>query len=66
MDEENNFTGNIQKLGSGKYINVDDYNEQDKNLLLQVRKLQEADINKYVSRNSPFSGIWENIIHHEG
>jgi non-specific serine/threonine protein kinase len=30
-----------------------------------LRKLQETEINKYVSRNSPFSGIWENIIHHE-
>ena len=66
MDEENNFTGTVQKLDLGKYINVDEYNDQDKNLLLQVRKLQEGEINKYVSRNSPFSGIWENIIHHEG
>src|SRR5690606_492161 len=24
------------------------------------------EIHKYVSRNSPFSGIWENIIHQEG
>src|SRR5207248_3445645 len=31
-----------------------------------VRKLQDSEINKYVSRNSPFSGIWENIIHQEG
>jgi non-specific serine/threonine protein kinase len=30
-----------------------------------VRKLQDAEIDKYVSRNSPFSGIWENIIHSE-
>ena len=30
-----------------------------------MRKLQEAEINKYISRNSPFSGIWENIIHQE-
>ncbi len=30
-----------------------------------MRKLQETEINKYISRNSPFSGIWENIIHQE-
>jgi len=27
--------------------------------------LQETEINKYISRNSPFSAIWENIIHQE-
>ncbi len=66
MDEENNFAGNVEKLELGKYINLDAYSESDKNLLMLVRKLQDAEVNKYVSRNSPFSGIWENIIHHEG
>ncbi|MGZ3916393.1 MAG: SNF2-related protein [Flavisolibacter sp.] len=65
MDEENNFTGPVQKLELSKYINIDAYSEEDKNLLLLVRKLQDTEINKYVSRNSPFSGIWENIIQHE-
>ena len=27
--------------------------------------MQETEITKYLNRNSPFSGIWENIIHHE-
>ena len=35
------------------------------NWLPALRKLQETEISKYISRNSPFSGIWENIIHHE-
>jgi len=65
MDEEDNFAGTVEKLELGKYINIDGYSEQDKNLLSLIRKLQDAEINKYVSRNSPFSGIWENIIHHE-
>lgn len=65
MDEEDNFVGNVEKLELGKYINIDAYREEDKNLLSIVRKLQDTEINKYVSRNSPFSGIWENIIHHE-
>jgi len=38
----------------------------DKQLVQQVRKLQSAEINKYLDRNSPFSGIWENIIHTDG
>jgi non-specific serine/threonine protein kinase len=65
MDEEANFAGAVEKLELSKYVNIDAYTEEDKNLLLQVRKLQDSEINKYVSRNSPFSGIWENIIHHE-
>jgi superfamily II DNA or RNA helicase len=65
MDEENNFAGNVQKLELSRYINLDAYSDEDKNLLSLVRKLQDPEINKYVSRNSPFSGIWENIIHHE-
>lgn len=65
MDEEDNFTGNMEKLDLGKYINIDAYSEDDKNLLSLIRKLQDAEINKYVSRNSPFSAIWENIIHNE-
>jgi non-specific serine/threonine protein kinase len=65
MDEENKFLGTIQKLELAKYINTDEFSEADKNLLLLVRKLQDTEISKYVSRNSPFSGIWENIIHAE-
>jgi superfamily II DNA or RNA helicase len=65
MDEEDNFAGTVEKLELGKYINADVYREEDKNVLTLVRKLQDAEIDKYVSRNSPFSGIWENIIHSE-
>ena len=65
MDEENNFTGPVQKLELAKYINTDSYNDEDKNLLMMVRKIQDSEINKYVSRNSPFSGFWENIIHQD-
>ena len=35
-------------------------------LVPSLRKTQETEVNKYLNRNSPFSGIWENIIHHEG
>ncbi|MGZ5286741.1 MAG: helicase SNF2, partial [Flavisolibacter sp.] len=65
MDEDANFAGNVQKLDLSRYVNVDAYSDEDKNLVTVVRKLQDSEISKYVSRNSPFSGIWENIIHHE-
>ena len=59
------FTGKAEKLDISRYVETDKLSEEDKTLLTSLRKLQEAEINKYISRNSPFSGIWENIIHQE-
>ncbi|MEQ1676768.1 MAG: helicase SNF2, partial [Chitinophagaceae bacterium] len=59
------YTSKVEKLDITRYVNTDNLPEGDKDLLTQLRKLQESEINKYISRNSPFSGIWENIIHHE-
>lgn len=61
----NGFVGKVEKLDISRYVNTENLPELDKELLTVLRKLQPAEINKYVSRNSPFSGIWENIIHHE-
>ena len=59
------YVGKAAKLDLSKFINTDQLSNEDKQLLQQLRKLQDGEISKYVSRNSPFSGIWENIIHHE-
>lgn len=66
-DEDNReFTGKVEKLDLAKYVNTELFSEDDKMLLQQVRKLQSSEINRYLDRNSPFSGIWENIIHTDG
>lgn len=64
---ENNdgFAGKIEKPDISRYVDTDKLSEEDKQLLTLLRKLQDTEINKYVSRNSPFSGIWENIIHQD-
>jgi non-specific serine/threonine protein kinase len=59
------FSSKAEKLDLSKYIDTERYSEQDKQSIALLRKLQEPEINKYISRNSPFSGIWENIIHQE-
>jgi non-specific serine/threonine protein kinase len=64
-DTNDAFTGKTEKLDISRYVNTDLLSEADKELLTLLRKLQEPEINKYISRNSPFSGIWENIIHQE-
>lgn len=66
VDDDGNFASIAQKLDLSKYINVEQFAEEDKNVLQVVRKLQDAEVNKFVSRNSPFSAFWENIIHHDG
>ncbi len=60
------YLGRSEKLDLTKYVNTEVFSEEDKQLLQQIRKLQDSEINKYLNRNSPFSGIWENIIHTDG
>ncbi len=59
------FPGKAEKLDLTKYLSTDIYPESDTQLVTTLRKLQEQEISKYINRNSPFSGMWENIIHHE-
>jgi len=65
-EDQLKFVGKIEKLDLTKFVDTESFNEDDKQLLQQVRKLQSNEINKYLDRNSPFSGIWENIIHVDG
>lgn len=64
-DDASAFAGKVEKLDLGKFINIEVYPEPDRMLVSGLRKMQEGEITKYLNRNSPFSGIWENIIHHE-
>lgn len=57
------FVSKTVKLDLTKFINTEVFSEDDKMLLQQLRKLMPAEVSRYLNRNSPFSGIWENIIH---
>jgi superfamily II DNA or RNA helicase len=61
--DDTTYAGKVEKLDLVKYVDTEVFDENDKLLLQQIRKLQVSEINKYLDRNSPFSGIWENIIH---
>ncbi|HYJ62883.1 MAG TPA: DEAD/DEAH box helicase, partial [Parafilimonas sp.] len=56
------FTGKTEKLDLTKFVNTEDLNEDDKMLIQHLRKLLPSEVTRYLNRNSPFSGIWENII----
>jgi SNF2 family DNA or RNA helicase len=64
-DEQDEFVGNVEKLDLSKYLPLDPYPENDRALVPLLRKTQSAEITKYLNKNSPFSGIWENIIQPE-
>ncbi len=64
-DSREGFLNKVEKLDLGKFVNTEGFRAEDAGLLQQLRKFHSSEINKYVNRNSPFSGIWENIIHHE-
>lgn len=56
------YTSKVEKLDLNKFINTDVFNEEDKIMVQQLRKLLPNEVSRYLNRNSPFSGIWENII----
>lgn len=59
------FLGKVEKLDLQRFLNTDGLSEADTALFQLMRKLQASEIAKYVNRNSPFAGIWENIIRNE-
>ena len=61
-EERDSYVSKTEKLDLNKYINTEVFSEDDKMLVQQLRKLMPAEITRYLNRNSPFSGIWENII----
>jgi superfamily II DNA or RNA helicase len=64
-EDQTAYVGKVEKMDLQKFVSLDPFSETDKLLIPSLRKMQEQEIGKYLNRNSPFSGIWENIIHHE-
>jgi len=64
-EEDLFFVGKVEKIDVQKYVPTSGMNPEDVNLLNTVRKFHSSEVDKYLSRNSPFSGIWENVIQSE-
>jgi superfamily II DNA or RNA helicase len=64
-DDQTSYVGKVEKMDLTKFVSTESFNDADRELIPSIRKMQESEINRYLNRNSPFSGIWENIIHHE-
>lgn len=65
-DTGNGFVDKVEKVDLAKFVNTEAFSEDDKLLIQQLRRFQPSELNKFLNRNSPFSGIWENIVHTEG
>ena len=61
-DENTRYLSKTVRIDLGKFVNTEVFSEEDKMLLQQLRKLMPGEVGRYLNRNSPFSGIWENII----
>lgn len=62
-EEETEFVSHVSRLDLGKYVDFYQYKERDRDLITPVRKLQHAEVSKFLNKNSPFAGIWDNIMH---
>ncbi len=56
------FIEKTERLDLTKFVNTEDVSEDDKMLVQNLRKVLPSEVTRYLNRNSPFSGIWENII----
>ena len=62
MNEERTaFVSLVNKLDLTKYVDFYQFKESDRDLITPIRKVQGMEVSKFLSKNSPFAGIWENI-----
>lgn len=61
-EEQTGFAGKVELLDITKYIDTDALDERDVTLLNTVRKLQDAELKKYILRNTPFSNVLEEPV----
>jgi SNF2 family DNA or RNA helicase len=61
-EEGNAFVSKVEKIDLPKFLMPLEINDEDKNLIQLVRKLQSNELVKYLDKNSPFMGIWDTIL----
>ena len=66
VGENGTILGLSEQLDLNRYVNLEVFDEADKQIIQQIRKLSDSEVNKFLNRNSPFNGIWENIVHTNG
>lgn len=57
----NDFIGLVCALDASKYLDLSIYSLEDRAVVNAAKKIQSAEINKYIARNSPFGDLWESM-----
>lgn len=65
-EENNEFISFVNKLDLTKYIDYYSFAAKDRELISPVRKVQQTEVARYLNKNSPFAGLWENIFQEDG
>ncbi len=65
-DTFDGFTDKAEKLDISHFIDTSLYSKADADVLHSIRKLQDAELHKYIKRNTPFDAQWEDSINTEG
>jgi hypothetical protein len=58
----NRFVDTIKTIDIGKYLSMDKYQEVERSMVATVRKLLPQEVSKFISKNSMYGDMWENII----
>ncbi len=61
ITSDNTLQGKVTPLDTTKYVNLNPYAPDDRAVVNATKKLQEAEVNKYISKNSPFGDLWESL-----
>jgi non-specific serine/threonine protein kinase len=64
-DEKTRYISKVTRLDVTRYVNAEQLSDTDKITLELLRKLQPGEVSKFIDKNSPFAGIWENIVHQQ-
>ncbi|MBS1731594.1 MAG: DEAD/DEAH box helicase [Bacteroidetes bacterium] len=62
MDEDDTFIQKPDQLDFSKFIQTNHFSDHEKKAISILRKCLPSEVSRFLTRNSPFSGIWENII----
>lgn len=65
-EREDGFSGRVETIDISRYVDTANYNDTDTAVLHAIRKLQETEVQKYITRNVPFNTDWENAVTTKG
>ncbi len=64
-DQNEDFIGTLQKVEITKYVALENYKENDRQIISLSRKVLMAEVHKYIAKNSSYGDVWDSIVSHE-